>query len=380
MAGSFSFYEFFAGGGLARAGLGAGWRCDFANDFDPAKAAAYRLAWGGDHLAVGDIGALLPADLPGRADLAWASSPCQDVSLAGARRGLAGARSGAVWRWLELMNALDREGRAPAVLVLENVTGLLTSSGGADLRALLAELARQGRRIGALEVDAAGWTPQSRPRLFLIAARGGPSPLAGAGPAEPFHTRRVREAHAALPPELQAAWAWWRLPPPAARNTALVDVLEPDAPWDAAERTARLTALLGPLHAARLEVERRASALHPGLRAGALYRRTRVEDGQRVQRAELRFDGLAGCLRTPGGGSSRQVVVGVEAGAVRTRRLRPREAARLMGLADDHPLPTGDTAALQLLGDGVSAPAVRWLAAHLLEPLAQGAGAGREAA
>ena len=51
-----------------------------------------------------------------------------------------------------------------------------------------------------------------------------------------------------------------------------------------------------------------------------------------------------------------------------------------MGLPDDHPLPPGDTAALQLLGDGVCAPAVRWLAAHLLEPLARGAGAGRQAA
>ncbi len=35
---------------------------------------------------------------------------------------------------------------------------------------------------------------------------------------------------------------------------------------------------------------------------GAIYKRTRWENGHKVQRAEVRFD-LAGCLRTPGGGS-----------------------------------------------------------------------------
>ena len=92
-----TFYEFFAGGGMARQGLGAGWRCLFANDFDPAKAAAYRENWGGEDLRVGDVWGLGAADLPGRADLVWASSPCQDFSLAGARAGLAGGRSSAFW-------------------------------------------------------------------------------------------------------------------------------------------------------------------------------------------------------------------------------------------------------------------------------------------
>ena len=40
------FYEFFAGGGMARAGLGPSWSCLFANDFDPKKAASYAANWG----------------------------------------------------------------------------------------------------------------------------------------------------------------------------------------------------------------------------------------------------------------------------------------------------------------------------------------------
>ena len=83
------FLEFFAGGGLARLGLEPDFACAFANDIDPAKARAYRAAFGGgENLRVGDIWKLNPADLPGGARLAWASFPCQDLSLAGARAGL----------------------------------------------------------------------------------------------------------------------------------------------------------------------------------------------------------------------------------------------------------------------------------------------------
>ena len=87
-----AFYEFFAGGGMARAGLGAGWQALFANDIDPAKAASYQANWGADDFKLGNIADLTTADLPGQADLAWASFPCQDLSLAGSRRGLAGGR------------------------------------------------------------------------------------------------------------------------------------------------------------------------------------------------------------------------------------------------------------------------------------------------
>ena len=364
-----SFHEFFAGAGMARAGLGAGWAPRFANDLDPAKAAAYALNGEAGHLHVGDVWDLAPADLPGRADLAWASSPCQDLSLAGRRGGLAAERSGAFWGFHRLMAGLADEGRAPRVMVLENVTGLLSSRSGADFAALCAAVAGLGYRLGALEIDAALWTPQSRPRLFVVAVRGRVDPARlQPAPAGPFHTRRVVEAVAGLPPAIADSTVWWRLPAPALRNTTLADLLEPEAAvaWHGEAQTARLLALLSPLHARRLEAG-------SGRRVGALYRRMRDEGGRRVQRAELRLDGLAGCLRTPAGGSSRQFVLAAEDGRVRTRALTPREAARLMGLPDDFRLPGSTTAALKAMGDGVAAPVVRWLAQHLLEPLLAGA-------
>jgi DNA (cytosine-5)-methyltransferase 1 len=367
--GPFTFYEFFAGGGMARLGLGEGWDCRFANDFDAMKAAAYRANFGGDHFHEGDVWKLTAADLPGRADLAWASSPCQDFSLAGARAGLAGGRSSAFFGFWRLIEALAREGRAPRVVVIENVVGLFTSHGGRDFTAVCAALAGAGYRFGALEADAAAYLPQSRPRCVIVATLEDPGALAGGAGG----SRAVAEARARLPAELQARWIDWRLPAPPRRNTDLAALLEPDeaVAWRTAAETRALAALMDDLHRARLE-----AVLASGeRRVGAAFRRMRA--GR--QRTEARWDGLAGCLRTPGGGSSRQFVLVAEAGRLRSRLLMPREAARLMGLPDTYQLPASANAALRLAGDGVAAPVVRHLAAAILAPLL-GRGRASEAA
>jgi len=374
-----TYYEFFSGGGMARTGLGPGWRGLFANDFDPLKAAAYRQNFESGVLRVGDVWDLNAADLPGRADLVWASSPCQDLSLAGRREGLSGARSSAFWGFWRLMQGLAQEGRAPGVVVIENVAGLATSNGGADFTALCAALADLDYNFGAVEVDAALFTPQSRPRLFIIARRGEADPaLTQEGPSALFHSPRIAKAVSLLPDELKARWLWWRLPPPARRNTDLMSVLEPDevVTWRSAAETAQLLRDLTPLHRDRL----RAAQTGGERRVGALFRRMRMEAGERVQRAEEWFDGLAGCLRTPGGGSSRQFLVVVEGDKVRTRQVSPREGARLMGLPDSYILPPRPTAAFRVIGDGVAVPVVRHLAQHLLEPLTRSSAAPLDSA
>ena len=50
-----AFYEFLAGAGMVRAGLGARWRCLFANDFDQKRAATYRLNWSQDNFLCSDV-------------------------------------------------------------------------------------------------------------------------------------------------------------------------------------------------------------------------------------------------------------------------------------------------------------------------------------
>lgn len=364
---SATLYEFFAGGGMARLGLGRGWRCVFANDFDPMKALAYRAAFGDDHHVCGDVWRLCTADLPGRADLAWASSPCQDLSLAGRREGLAAPRSGAFWGFWRLIEGLSAEGRAPGTIVIENVVGLLSARGGEDFSGLCAALDRAGYGFGALEIDASLFVPQSRPRVFVVASLNSRRGPVERGPSGPFHSKAVQAAYRHLPSALQAGWRWWRLPTPPLRNTTLADVIESDGAWHRQDATERLVSMMAPPQRAKLE-----ALVASGTRAvGAGFRRIRRENGERRQRFEARFDSLAGCLRTAGGGSSRQVLVEVDGGRVRTRLLTPREGARLMGLDDDYPLPAGQTAAFTLVGDGVVAPVAGWLGQHLLAPLCE---------
>jgi DNA (cytosine-5)-methyltransferase 1 len=262
--------------------------------------------------------------------------------------------------------------------VLENVAGVLTSKGGEDFAAICASLQGLGYRFGALTIDAAHFLPQSRPRVFIVAIRRAHAlPAWLVSPGSPSHhaSAALQRAAAALPPQLAADWLWWRAPEPPRANLRLADCLdgEPnETRWHSVQETERLLAALSP--ASRRDVE---LARASGERAiGALFRRTRPDGagGVRVQ-AEARFDGLAGCLRTPGGGSSRQFLIVVAGDETRTRLMSPREAARLMGLPDAYVLPARATDAFHLVGDGVAAPVVRFLSERLLLPLI---GLGRE--
>jgi len=366
-----SYYEFFAGGGMVRAGLGDRWRCLFANDVDPAKASAYRDNWGEADLCVGDIAGLTAADLPGTAELMWGSFPCQDLSLAGVGAGLGGKRSGTFHDFWNLARALAAEERAPRIVAVENVCGALTSHGGRDFEVICRTFAEAGYCWGALVINADRFLPQSRPRLFVIGLRHDEvvNPALTTPAAEgPFHPQSLKRAVDRLPNELRDSRVWWRLPVPEARPASLASVIEDESSairWHSSAETARLLSLMSPKNLAKVEEARRT-----GERCvGGLYRRTRRDAaGLRVQRAEVRFD-IAGCLRTPGGGSSRQTLLVVEEGRVRSRLMSARETARLMGLADSYSLPGSYSAACHLTGDGVAVPVVRHLAEQLFGPL-----------
>ena len=367
------WYDFFAGGGMAHAGLGDSWECTFAVDNDPRKTSAYALNWGDEALHVQDVRDISIDQLPGYADLAWASWPCQDLSIAGLAGGLAGERSGMFWAFWRIINQLAAVGRAPSVVVLENVTGALTASGGADFTALCEAIRAGGYHYGALVVDATRFVPQSRPRLFIVAARDDradiPSHLVSADPESPWHTRAVRAAHQRLSTDERAAWVWWHLPEPEPRRdslAALVQEAPSDVPWHTPDETAMLLGQMNQGHLDKVAEARRRG--HPMV--GTVYRRTRRdEQGQSAVRAEVRFDGVAGCLRTPAGGSSRQIILCVDGSRTRSRLISGREAARLMGLPDDYILPKRYTDTLRLMGDGLVAPVVRYLASNLIEPL-----------
>ena len=378
-----NFYEFFAGAGMARAGLGDRWRCLFANDFDRKKAATYTRNWGAGALVCGDVRDVATDDLPGVADLAWASFPCQDLSLAGSGAGLKGERSGTFWPFWSLMTALADESRAPAAIALENVCGTLTSHGGKDFQAICRTLRDGGYTFGALVVDAVHFVPQSRPRLLIVAVRDDipiPNALREPDPARAFHPRALRNAFGKLPPALRESWIWWRLPVPPARNIGFSDLVEDnprDVAWHSPAETRKLLGMMSDVNVEKLRCAKRAKRRI----VGTVYKRTRRDDaGRKVQRAEARFDDIAGCLRTPAGGSSRQLVVVVEGDTVRSRLISSRETARLMGLPDDYALPDNYNEAYHLTGDGVVVPVVRFLANALIEPVILRASEVRQAA
>jgi len=365
------YYEFFAGGGMVRAGLGPAWRCLFANDCDPKKGRVYRKNWGDAELKTADVGSLTTREIPGRANLAWASFPCQDLSLAGAGAGLKGDRSGTFWPFWKLMKGLIEEDRAPQVIVLENVCGTLTSHDGKDFATLCTTVQEGGYSVGALVIDAALFVPQSRPRLFVICVHGQAGPLhrcVADGSSDPWHGR-IGGAYEKLAVAARQNWIWWNPPVPPRRTVSLSDLIEEDpkdVEWFSKEDTQQLLAKMSDINQAKLQhakSERRRVI-------GCLYRRTRRDEhGQRVQRAEIRFDNVSGCLRTPAGGSSRQVILVVDGPSVKARLISSRETARLMGLPDTYELPENYTEAYHLTGDGVVVPVVRHLAEHIFEPV-----------
>jgi DNA (cytosine-5)-methyltransferase 1 len=197
-----------------------------------------------------------------------------------------------------------------------------------------------------------------------------PSPLVLSGASEPWHTKSLRSAFERLPKRPKDAWIWWNLPAPNDPIPSFASLIEEEptgVEWHTKKQTNHIISLMSPVHLEKLRNAKRSKKQI----VGTVYRRIRPnEDGVKVQRAEIRFDQISGCLRTPVGGSSRQTIVVVEGRKVRSRLLSPREAARLMGVPDDYPLPPRYNEAYHVFGDGLAVPVVRWLSTRLLTPIA----------
>lgn len=344
--GSYPFHEFFAGSGLVSCGLSRTFCSVWANDISERKARVYRANLDAKVLHVGDISEVDGKGLPS-AMLSWASFPCQDLSLAGNIDGIHSDRSGLVWQWMRVLDELGE--KAPRVVCLENVAGLVSAHGGDDYRCLHKALAARGYMVGAVLVNADRFVPQSRPRVFVVGAKGDvPAELLADGPTW---------AHPASLSSLGASiegFAWWNLPEPEVRASAIDDVVE-DVPFDKDE----VIALIPAKH---LEKFKDAGRLY-----ATGYRRTR--GGKQV--LELRCDGVAGCLRTPAGGSSRQYLVQRDGDVLHARLLTAREAARLMGAPDSYRLPESYNDAYYAMGDAVAVPVARYLSESLLRQLVE---------
>ncbi len=346
--------DFFAGSGLVSEGLKEYFNPVWANDISPKKADVFC----GNHpkgiFTLGPIEKIKGFEIPD-ACLSWASFPCQDLSLAGSLGGLSSERSGLVWQWLRIMDEMKER---PPLAVAENVIGLISADQGAHYRRLHKALARRGYKIGAVILDASCWLPQSRKRVFVIAVKRDIN-------TRDLESRKPLWCH---PVSLQKAaegleeWVWWRIPKPSVRPVELESLIDFKAQCYDETKTAKLLEMVPAHHKAKMNYSYSSGrSVFPGYR--------RIRHGKQV--LELRFDGMAGCLRTPEGGSSRQYLIIRRNGSFNARLITAAEAAALMGVRAGYKIPGSYNDAYKAMGDAVAVPVTRYLARHLLAPLAR---------
>ena len=355
--------EFFAGIGLVRMALErAGWSVQYANDIKPFKRDMYRANFPDADFDLRDVREVHGADIPD-VDLATASFPCVDLSLAGWRRGLAGEHSGLFWEFARVIEEMGD--RRPRFVLIENVPSFLTSGQGADLRSALARLNGLGYDCDLLIADARWHVPQSRKRLFIIGridAPGDGSTCSKESLLRPRSLIRFLEDNADL------RLAPLHCPVPPSTQMSLHDVVERldegDQRWWDAERLCKFAASLSERHHQRLMrmVSGRSTEW------ATAYRRMR--NGRAVW--EIRPDQIAGCLRAGGGGSSKQALVEAGDGSARVRWMTPLEYARLQGAEGFRvPASVSDNQALSGFGDAVCVPAVEWIVRECLNPIVE---------
>ncbi|MGD9116184.1 MAG: DNA cytosine methyltransferase [Dehalococcoidia bacterium] len=350
----YEFLDFFAGSGLVTEGVKPYFHTAWANDISPKKAEVYLANQDPYSFYLGPLQNFSGQNLP-QADVSWASFPCQDLSLAGKQQGINGNRSGLVWTWLKIMDEMPTR---PPIVVVENVSGLTSTSRGNNYRTLHQALTGRNYQVGPLQLDALRWLPQSRKRIFVLGVRTDVN-LDGLTDDAPnwLHPEALRRAVDGLTEVI-----WWSLQTPPPRTLKLSDVIEYDAPLHTSEQTKKLLALIPPKHMAKLK-----QALTQGLRVFPGYKRIRGKK----QVLEIRTDDISGCLRTANGGSSREFIVISVNGELKTRLLTVREAARLMGLPDSYSIPGDYNSGYNAMGDAVALPVTRFLTEHLLLPLAR---------
>ncbi len=142
---------------------------------------------------IGDVSKASGAELP-PVDIITFGSPCQDMSVAGKRAGLDGARSGLFYQAIRIIKEMrdKTNGEHPRYIVWENVPGAFSSNGGADFQAVLREICRvkdeqadipqpakwesageivgEGYSVAWRVFDSQYWgVPQRRKRIYLVA-------------------------------------------------------------------------------------------------------------------------------------------------------------------------------------------------------------------
>jgi DNA (cytosine-5)-methyltransferase 1 len=362
------FIEFFAGIGLVRVGLEKeGWTCVFANDINSKKARIYENNFGLQQMIEGDIANLRAEKIPS-AILATASFPCQDLSEAGLSKGINGSRSSSFWHFTSLLSMMSRT-RRPSLILIENVRGFLTLKKGSNLVLAIKALNNLGYACDTLLIDGRYFVPQSRPRIFIICVLESQL-LMGRDKIEHVsfkeHVLRPKQILRLMKDNSDLQWVNFDLPSISKKSATLENILDPHGKipkeyWFSDELLNKHLQMMPSFHKAEID----GLKLKKENGIFTMYRRMRKGE----QKAELRLDNIAGCLRSASGGSSKQFLVMVEKGEVRMRKFTIPELRRLMAVPCSFNLPDGYNDVYNALGEAVVPPVIEWIAKNILTPL-----------
>ncbi|AEE23376.1 DNA-cytosine methyltransferase [Glaciecola sp. 4H-3-7+YE-5] len=367
-----TFVDFFAGIGLVEIGLtNTGWHHLLSVDYSELKRDVYKLNFGKNHAEFyrcADIFEVDGTEVP-ESFLAHASFPCTDVSSAGPRKGVQdGNESSAIDSFLRIVS--EMADKKPAVLMLENVKGLITSHGGKDLRFLVKHINSLGYAVDLVCIDAKNFVPQSRKRVFLICQNTEYEEVQTATSDSLKDLSecdvRCKSVTAFIKQNCDLNWVVKDLPKLPKLVKKLPDIIDNhENVWWTEERTDYLITQMFDRHSSwlidNIEMEE--------FRYATAFRRMRERNGKKQSTAEIRNDGIAGCLRTAKGGSAKQILLRTGKGEIKARLLSPLECARLMG-ADEFDF-NGFSAndAFYCLGDAVCVDVIKWLDNNYLTPL-----------
>jgi DNA (cytosine-5)-methyltransferase 1 len=150
--------------GLDRAGMTCAWHCEI--DDSANKVLDRHFDGEGRYYDVKELGHGATS-----VDVLTGGFPCQDVSVAGKRAGLAGERSGLFFEFMRVAGEIT-----PTWVLIENVPGLLSSNAGADMGAVVVTLADLGYGWAYRVLDAQYFgVAQRRRRVFIVGCLGDPA-------------------------------------------------------------------------------------------------------------------------------------------------------------------------------------------------------------
>jgi DNA (cytosine-5)-methyltransferase 1 len=361
--------DFFAGIGLVSLGLHKqGWNVVYALDHSETKFRLYNNHFRSNHYSLQDIKEVTATSVP-RVTLAHASFPCTDISVAGSRGGLQSGQSSTFWEFARILREMLHFKKLPPFVMLENVEGLLSSGDGSDLKAILKTLNKIGYSVDLLLIDAACFVPQSRVRLFIIGNTLGSEKATDiSGEFSRSHSSNARPLKVKnfIQNNSDINWSIRDLPMLPQCALKLDDIIDKEATWWSCERSEYLLSQMFSRHKEIIHQMMQ----HNYWSYGTVFRRMRVRDGIKQSTAELRTDGIAGCLRTPKGGSARQILIRAGKGQFHARLINETESARLMG-AEDYALPVNVSLNEVLFGfgDAVCVPVISWIIKYYLDPM-----------